>query len=489
MYWKRARVPWAKPLLILLTLLSLSCGSLAQPVSAQEKPLETQLQYTAVVPDEAATAPSPTAPVLKTLKNARVLTLNTVIRVNQIESARDLNLGNDEAELHTPEAVQRFRDAISEGFPGARITWAFSWLALHDMRPNYVKIREMVVKFHETLGDEITFIPGGYFAPMYSPRAQVNQDIHEALELVSQMVGNGYRPKSLLGGFLAAENIRYLAEVENIHVCQGTIWSQYGIDNGDGDGSICYPYYPSKTHACRPAQGPEDFIDCVNLDGWTCDFLCARRFGFEDGFNSRLGVGPIEAYHCLGPETGMKEVMAVTANHFDENIQRNGFGWVTVCWELSMVRSLRPGTTECLTQWLRNIRERWPDAVVVTQGEFGEMWRKEHPTNDGLNYEFVARGTGIQGSDANLEIHWWMNQHFRLATLRDFEKNTEPQIIDFTRYDIPAAEPKDPTPGQPTRNWSLINRINQKHRRAEDRPIPFTELTKEEQELVKRILK
>ncbi len=42
---------------------------------------------------------------------------------------------------------------------------------------------------------------------------------------------------------------------------------------GDGDGSICYPYYPSREHFCKPAQADSDFIDCVNLDGWTCDFL------------------------------------------------------------------------------------------------------------------------------------------------------------------------------------------------------------------------
>ena len=29
--------------------------------------------------------------------------------------------------------------------------------------------------------------------------------------------------------------------------------------NGDGDGSICYPYYPSKEHFCKPAQGAADF--------------------------------------------------------------------------------------------------------------------------------------------------------------------------------------------------------------------------------------
>jgi len=37
----------------------------------------------------------------------RFLTLNTVIRVNQIESARDRNVGKDEAAIHTPETVAR----------------------------------------------------------------------------------------------------------------------------------------------------------------------------------------------------------------------------------------------------------------------------------------------------------------------------------------------------------------------------------------------
>jgi hypothetical protein len=101
------------------------------------------------------------------LMGNRFLTLNTIIRVNQIEVTRDKNVGRDEYHLHTPEKVKTFRDAVSSEFPEARITWAFSWLALHDQRDNY--------------------------------------------------------------------------------------------------------------------------IDCVNLDGWTMDFLAARRPGFEDGFNSRMG--------------------------------------------------------------------------------------------------------------------------------------------------------------------------------------------------------
>ena len=421
-----------------------------------------------------------------TLKNQRYLTLNTVIRVNQIESARNLNVGADEAAIHTPEAVAAFRQAVVKGFPGAKVTWAFSWLALQDERPNYVAIRKQVAGYQATFGDEITFIPGGYFAPMYSPRAQVNQDIKEALQRVRGMVGSGYKPKSLVAGFLSAENLRYLAEEEGIHVCQGTIWSQYGIDNGDGDGSISYPYYPSREHACKPAQGKADFIDCVNLDGWTCDFLCARRFGFEGGFNSRLGVGPIEAYRNLGVEKGMAEAMAVTANHFDDGFQRNGFAWVTVCWEISLVKSLRPEVLDCLTAWLQSVRRRWPDTRLVTQGEFGEAWRREHPDNSGLDYRFVQRGTGLGGSEANLEIRWFMNTDFRLAILRDWQKNEPGRVIDFTRYDLTAHEPPDPAAGRSSRNWSLINRINQKHRRPEDAPVPLSALTAEERRLIRK---
>ena len=101
-----------------------------------------------------------------------------------------------------------------------------------------------------------------------------------------------------------AESQRYLATEEGIHVCQGQIWSQHGIDHGDGDGGICYPYYPSREHYLKPAQGKADFIDCVCLDGWTCDFLTARREGFVGGFNSRLGVGPIESVGNLGTLRG-----------------------------------------------------------------------------------------------------------------------------------------------------------------------------------------
>jgi hypothetical protein len=92
----------------------------------------------------------------------RFLTFNAIVRVNQIEIARDKNVGLDERKLHTPEKVKQFRQAIEEGWPGAKISWGFSWLALHDETDSYKEIRKIIVDYHHKYGDEITFVPGAY---------------------------------------------------------------------------------------------------------------------------------------------------------------------------------------------------------------------------------------------------------------------------------------------------------------------------------------
>ena len=101
----------------------------------------------------------------------------------------------------------------------------------------------------------------------------------------------------------------------------------------------------------------------------------------------------------------------------------------------------------------------------------------------------MQRGTGIGGSDENLEIRWFMNREFRLALMRDWKTNGPELVIDFTRYDLTAAEPPDARPDQPARNWSLINRINQKHSRPQDQPVPLAELPPEEREIIRRVVK
>lgn len=175
-----------------------------------------------------------TGPAL--LRN-RFLTFATVVRVNQIEARRGEGIGQDETAFHTPESISAFRHAFAEGWPGGRLTWALSWLALTHSSDQYNGIRKLVREYHERYGDEVTFIPGGYFANAYNTREQVNRDLHDGIAMASAVVGAGYRPQCVIAGFLAAENLRFLAEEEGIHVCQGNVWSQYAVDNQDGDGS------------------------------------------------------------------------------------------------------------------------------------------------------------------------------------------------------------------------------------------------------------
>lgn len=400
----------------------------------------------------------------------RFVTHVSVFRVNQIEVTPTRNIGDDEAADNSPARLRSRREAFARGCPNGKMTWAISWLALIDQRKEYQEGRQLLASYHEKYGDEITFIPGGYFAPMYDTRENNRQTIHKALNRISKMVGGKYRPECLVAGFMDSENQRHLAEDEGIHVCQGQIWSQHGIDHGDGDGGICYPYYPSREHYLKPAQGKADFIDSVCLDGWTCDFLSARREGFEGGFNSRLGVGPIEAVGNLGKEAGRREMIETTAAHFDRGHALNGFGWVTAIWEVSI------GHDEDLTWWLQAMHDRWPDTQVITEGAFGLEWRKHNAGNAGLNYRFDMRGTGAPGSEKNLEIEWFMNRDFRLGLLRDWTTNSQPMAIDFTRYDLPASEPAGLQ-----REWSLMNVLNQKGTRPQDKPVRLSQLSSDDQ--------
>jgi hypothetical protein len=47
-----------------------------------------------------------------------------------------------------------------------------------------------------------------------------------------------------------------------------------------------------------------------------------------------------------------------------------------------------------------------------------------------------------------------------------------------------ATEPRDAEPEKPSRNWSLMNRLNQKQTRPTDKPIPLAELNDEEKQLI-----
>ena len=78
-----------------------------------------------------------------------------------------------------------------------------------------------------------------------------------------------------------------------------------------------------------------------------------------------------------------------------------------------------------------------------------------------------------------------MNQDFRVALTRDWQADEPWKVIDFTRYDLPAKEPADPTTEGRSRNWSLINVLNQKGTRLQDKPMAISELDEESQALIR----
>jgi hypothetical protein len=125
------------------------------------------------------------------------------------------------------------------------------------------------------------------------------------------------------------------------------------------------------------------------------------------------------------------------------------------------------------------VRDRWTDTRVITEGEFGLAWRGHNPNNAALNYRFEERGTGAPGSEKELEIRWFMNREFRLALIRDWTRNAPPRVLDFTRYDLKAAEPQGLQ-----REWSLMNVLNQKGTRPQDKPVPLDQLPSDDQQRI-----
>jgi Domain of Unknown Function with PDB structure (DUF3864) len=72
-----------------------------------------------------------------------------------------------------------------------------------------------------------------------------------------------------------------------------------------------------------------------------------------------------------------------------------------------------------------------------------------------------------------------MNQRFRLGLLNNWTTGGPAMVIDFTRYDLPAHEPQGLQ-----REWSLMNVLNQKGTRAQDKPIRLGQLLPENQQRI-----
>lgn len=417
-----------------------------------------------------------------------------VVRVNQIEVAPGINIGHDERSENTVENLVKYRQAICDAVPNAKITIAFSHEALSDKSPNCIALREKAKEYHLTYGDDITYMLGAYFSGAYSPREAIISHVNAAIDLLKSFMGKNYLPLSIVGGFVPAKVMEHIASI-GVHVVQGVIFSQYAIDNQDGDGSMCYPYYPSKEHFCKPAQSETDFIDAVVLDGWTVDFVNATYTGIKkvngETYNSRMGCGPIETIRPFGEDVGINIMVKSAAQMLEESYALNGdFGYAAAIWELCLIQEggyHKMGIdVNTVRKFFEKLKQTFPDIKIVSFGEFGNEFRKKHKNNENINYVFKHKGIGIGGSSCDIQIEWYMNSLFRLAIKTDL-KTGERRVIDFTDYTKPACEPPDSNycEGIVHRNWSLLGDINQKGLREQDTPIPLDALTEKQQELIR----
>lgn len=60
-----------------------------------------------------------------------------------------------------------------------------------------------------------------------------------------------------------------------------------------------------------------------------------------------------------------------------------------------------------VTAFLSALKKKYPDLKIVPFGEVGESFRKEHPDNRQLHYEFVHQGIGFGGSLENVRLYWY----------------------------------------------------------------------------------
>jgi hypothetical protein len=152
------------------------------------------------------------------------------------------------------------------------------------------------------------------------------------------------------------------------------------------------------------------------------------------------------------------------------------------------------------TDWLKTMRKNYPDTQMLTLGEFGDLWRAHNPDNSRINLKFVERGIGDMPSQEEglkiapkryqyhgpifrpeMEIRWYFNKDFRFATIQNWKENGPALVMDYTRYNQPYQEPGG---NVIERHWDILDLINQKESRPQDKPRPFPELPAEEQEKI-----
>ena len=165
-------------------------------------------------------------------------------------------------------------------------------------------------------------------------------------------------------------------------------------------------------------------------------------------------------------------MLDTTAMHFDRGHALNGFGFVTAIWELSI------GHDDDLTWWLQAVRDRWPDTQVIPEGEFGLNGESTRPVTTDSTTASMARHrrARLRKKSRNRVVH---EPRVPSGAAARLDQNSPPMAIDFTRYDLKAAGASGLQ-----REWSLMNVLNQKGTRPQDKPTCLQDLSPENRRLI-----
>jgi len=270
-----------------------------------------------------------------------------------------------------------------------------------------------------------------------------------------------------------------------IHVCQGNIWSQHAVDNGDARARFAIRI--TLARAFLQARSGQRGLDRLRQPRWldrrfpVCK-ICRLANDSWHPLRSRQGVGPIETLLVWAPSREARRCLH-TAAHFDKGFELNNFAWVTSIWELCLVEAQnirlqgRNGI-DGLVIWLTEIRRRWPEAKCITHGEFGMLWREQFRNNDNLDYRFVQRGYRHRRLGRGNGNPLVMNKDSGwpcCATGRQTARKSLSISPAMTSRpgNLPIQHPVN------TAAIGVANRLNQKGVRPQDQPIPIGQLTAE----------
>lgn len=141
-----------------------------------------------------------------------------------------------------------------------------------------------------------------------------------------------------------------------------------------------------------------------------------------------------------------------------------------------------------VTAFLSALKKKYPDLKIVPFGEVGESFRKEHPDNRQLHYEFVHQGIGFGGSLENVRLYWYLNKYFLPLHSGGYSTGHEKSHRLYGLYQTGRPNPKIRIIAlEKFREiGSLLGDINQKGLREQDKPIDFVRLSEAQKELIGR---